>query len=338
MIPLQKRGVLKTALCKSAGKGVSSRKKSTESCMRSILLMPLKHSCRGLALIVGVFWVTAFNPVGVPVLGESTHFSDLAEGNAFEPAVHYWLDQGVVSGYPDGTFRPDKNVSRAEALKLILESNGVSTDGAEDSAFSDVPSDAWYARYVNKAQEEAWISGYPDGSFKPEAEVNRVEALKILAEVSHQTLTPSSEMWYQPYLEWGLDQFLILPNVEGSAQANAPMTRAEMAEMLYRFKMAPIASAPEYGVASYYGRSMNGVRTASGKNLDTNGFMTAHKTLPFGTRLLVTNTDTNQSVIVEVVDRGPYGEGRVVDLTPAAFEAIGSLSSGLLRVRVEVLK
>ncbi len=294
---------------------------------------------RGIALILGVFWVTAFTPVGVPVLGESTHFSDLVEGNAFEPAVHYWLDQGVITGYPDGTFKPNQNVSRAEALKLILESNDVSSDnGVEGVTFSDVPSDAWFTPFVTKALDEGWIGGYPDGTFKPNETVNRVEALKILAEVSHQTLTPSSEMWYQPYLQWGLDQFLILPNIEGSAQANAPMTRAEMAEMLYRFKTAPIASAPEYGVASYYGRGMNGVRTASGKNLDTNGFMTAHKTLPFGTRLLVTNTGTNQSVIVEVVDRGPYGEGRVVDLTPAAFEAIGSLSSGLLRVRVEVLK
>lgn len=290
------------------------------------------------ALIAGVFLVTASFPVGVPVLGEATHFADVTSGSEFESAITYGQDAGLITGYEDNTFRPDQNVTRAEALKLILVANDIEVEHADLESFSDVESSSWFAAYVDTAKREGWVQGYDDGTFRPNERVNRAEALKILANVSHTKLEENSEIWYQPYLSWGLEHFLVWVDSTGNQQPEKLMTRGEMAEMLYRFKTGAIASAPEYGIASYYGYSMNGVRTASGKNLDAYGFMTAHKTLPFGTRLKVTNTDTQQSVIVEVVDRGPYGPNRVVDLTPAAFEAIGSLSSGLLRVRVEVLK
>ena len=89
------------------------------------------------------------------------------------------------------------------------------------------------------------------------------------------------------------------------------------------------------GLASYYGKKFQGRITASGKRLDNTKFTCAHRTLPFGTRLQVTNLNNGRSVIVRVTDRGPFRRGRVVDLTLAAAEAIDMISSGVCRVRVE---
>lgn len=94
----------------------------------------------------------------------------------------------------------------------------------------------------------------------------------------------------------------------------------------------------EEGKASYYGTSFEGRRTASGQILHMNAFVAAHKTLPFGTLVKVTNTNNGKSVVVRIIDRGPYVSGRVIDLSTGAFSQIASLSSGVAPVRLAVLK
>lgn len=86
--------------------------------------------------------------------------------------------------------------------------------------------------------------------------------------------------------------------------------------------------------ASFYSE---GQRTANGEWFDPNGYTAAHRTLPFNTRVRVTNVANGQSVIVRINDRGPYVSGRCLDLSRAAFDAIASLSSGVATVRYEVL-
>jgi rare lipoprotein A len=100
----------------------------------------------------------------------------------------------------------------------------------------------------------------------------------------------------------------------------------------------PPADLPfvEVGEASFYDASLAGHLTASGAILDLRAFTCAHPTLPFGTRLKVTVLDTGAATVVEVTDRGPFVPGRVVDLTPAAAEALGFHQRGLARVRLEV--
>lgn len=91
------------------------------------------------------------------------------------------------------------------------------------------------------------------------------------------------------------------------------------------------------GKASFYSASFEGARTASGVPLRTNELVAAHRTLPFGSMVKVTNITNDKSVIVKIVDRGPYVSGRVIDLTPFAFQQIGSLSSGILNVRLDLI-
>ena len=77
------------------------------------------------------------------------------------------------------------------------------------------------------------------------------------------------------------------------------------------------------GVASWYGPGFYGKKTANGERFNTNDLTAAHKTLPFGTKLRVTNERTGKSAVVRINDRGPYAHGRVIDLSKAAAEAVG---------------
>ncbi|OXA95492.1 hypothetical protein B0A75_19220 [Flavobacterium oncorhynchi] len=91
--------------------------------------------------------------------------------------------------------------------------------------------------------------------------------------------------------------------------------------------------------ASYYNDKFNGKRTASGRRFNNSKFTAAHKKFPFGTKLKITNEKNNKSVIVEVIDRGPYSKRREIDLTKKAFMKIASnKGSGSLKVKIEVLK
>jgi rare lipoprotein A len=89
------------------------------------------------------------------------------------------------------------------------------------------------------------------------------------------------------------------------------------------------------GLASFY---TEGVRTANGERFDTNELTAAHPTLPFGTKLRVTNVATGQSVTVRVNDRGPYVPGRVVDVSYSAAQALGMVNSGIANVTLDVMR
>jgi rare lipoprotein A len=89
------------------------------------------------------------------------------------------------------------------------------------------------------------------------------------------------------------------------------------------------------GVASFY---TEGQQTASGEKFDTHDLTAAHPTLPFGTRLRVTNVATGRSVTVRVNDRGPYVPGRVVDVSYSAADALGMVGRGIAKVKLDVVQ
>ena len=91
----------------------------------------------------------------------------------------------------------------------------------------------------------------------------------------------------------------------------------------------------EHGIASHMGHSLHWRKQASGERHNKNEMICAHKYLPFGTKIRVTDKKSGKSVIVRVTDRGPYGPGRVVDLSLAAAKKLGIEKSGLTRVKIE---
>jgi rare lipoprotein A len=92
------------------------------------------------------------------------------------------------------------------------------------------------------------------------------------------------------------------------------------------------------GQASWYGPGFNGKKTASGDAFDETKMTAAHRTLPLGSKAKVTNLINGRSVEVEINDRGPYAEGRIIDLSHAAAKALGIVDRGTARVRVESLE
>ena len=144
---------------------------------------------------------------------------------------------------------------------------------------------------------------------------------------------------------------VLLTAASASAQDAAPVVwspvpgvvvaAADSSSIAALFEDAPAEDAPaEGGVviatgrASYYGERFRGRRTASGERFDPDGLTAAHRTLPFGTRLRVTNVRNGRSVVVRVTDRGPFHRSRVLDLSRAAARAIGMVRSGTARVRI----
>ncbi|MGW8788898.1 septal ring lytic transglycosylase RlpA family protein [Heyndrickxia sporothermodurans] len=92
------------------------------------------------------------------------------------------------------------------------------------------------------------------------------------------------------------------------------------------------ASSQQAGVASWYGPGFHGRKTANGERFDMNALTAAHRTLPLGTQVRVTNMHTGRSVVVRINDRGPYVGRRLIDLSKASAEAIGV--SGLAKVSI----
>ena len=102
------------------------------------------------------------------------------------------------------------------------------------------------------------------------------------------------------------------------------------------FMAAPLLAQTD-GRASYYHNSLHGRTMSNGQPYDRNKFTCAHRTLPFGTKLRITNQSNGKQVIVEVTDRGPFVRGRIIDLSYAAAREIGMIAAGVGSIRIEVL-
>jgi rare lipoprotein A len=94
----------------------------------------------------------------------------------------------------------------------------------------------------------------------------------------------------------------------------------------------------ESGMASFYGNEFQSRKTSNGEIFDQAKQTAAHRTLPFGTRVKVTNTQNSRSVVVRVNDRGPFAKGRIIDLSSSAFKSIASLNVGVIPVKLEIIR
>ena len=92
------------------------------------------------------------------------------------------------------------------------------------------------------------------------------------------------------------------------------------------------------GLASWYGPGHHGKRTASGEKFDMNVYTAAHRTLDFGTKVKVLNIDNARSVVVTINDRGPYVQGRIIDLSKSAAAQLGCMRKGICRVLLELVQ
>lgn len=161
-------------------------------------------------------------------------FTDVPKDSPNCAALTYVKNQGIFTGYPDGTFKPDQVINRAETVKVITEGFDLNMlpDPSDKLGFSDVVLHEWYMPYLATAKSEGVIQGYPDGTFKPEQTVNYVELIKVFFETADVTLpaTSSSDAWYQKYLNYAqANNYLTYTNL------TAGMKRSDVAMLFYQF-------------------------------------------------------------------------------------------------------
>lgn len=125
------------------------------------------------------------------------------------------------------------------------------------------------------------------------------------------------------------------PSVAEAKQENPPETSPN-AEAEVKTDTKPVKV--ETGIASWYGAPYHNRRGSNGEVYDMNAMTAAHRTLPLGSIVRVTNLDSGESAVVRITDRGPFIEGRIIDLSQAAAKQIGLVRKGTGRVKVEVLK
>lgn len=107
--------------------------------------------------------------------------------------------------------------------------------------------------------------------------------------------------------------------------------------LFFPLSSGSVENYPQYGNASWYGGKFHGRKTASGERFNKHSFTAAHRKLPFGSILRVTNLRNGKQVYIRVNDRGPFIRGRMLDMSLAAAEAIAFNGRGVIRVKVELI-
>ena len=161
----------------------------------------------------------------------------------YREAIDYMQAEGIVSGYPDGTYRPDQLINRAEFTKIMMESRPPENPGRgiclPDPTgvylFSDVFARDWFWSYVCIAKGLGIISGYPDGTFRPSNSINVAEAAKIVVNTFSVPVPVivGSTQWYEPFMA-ALRTKNALPYPEPAP--SSLLTRGQMAEIIYRVR------------------------------------------------------------------------------------------------------
>ena len=194
-----------------------------------------------------LFLITAVILTGVNFTQAQSGFYDLSAEHRNYTAIMDLQKRGIISGYSDGSFRPDIKINRAEALKIILLGAGYDVPQINSNAgFTDVEGDSWYAKYIVKAKELNIIEGYPDRTFKPYQQVNLVENLKIL--INANNIDPGNiivledpyrdtykNQWYSKYIAYAKAKNLISADAENKVYPSDGLTRGKLAEILFRF-------------------------------------------------------------------------------------------------------
>lgn len=193
---------------------------------------------------------------------KSDFFSDLTEPSHLK-AVTWLKDMGILHGYKDGTFRPKKDITRAEFLKILYETVGMKEVDI-DLPFKDVDTKAWYIKYVKEAYFNNVINGYADGNFKPNDPISVAEASKIVGEAffdvdslykSEKSLykctgidSSTLNVWYGKYVAV-LNSMCLVPFDAFNAvnfSPDAKMTRGGVAVLVYKAKVSQDNDGQKY--------------------------------------------------------------------------------------------
>jgi len=168
--------------------------------------------------------------------------------NYFYNAVQYLYCNGVISGYDDGTFRPYNDTTRAQLCKIVVLAEGWPIYTPPNSTFSDVPPDSSFYIFVETAYHQNIITGYSDGTFRPDSNVTRGQLCKIVVLAQgwtdecppsgHFTDVPPSDPFYC-YVETAYNHAIISGYSDGTFRPGNPATRGQICKIVYQAIASP---------------------------------------------------------------------------------------------------
>ena len=192
--------------------------------------------------------------LALPALAHAQSFKDVPADHPVYAAVEYLKEQGIIAGYSDGTFKPDKGVNRAEAIKIIVAPlvDAASLAQITSSPFSDVKLGDWFLRFVEAARQNSIIDGPPNKpAFNGGNPVLKAEFIKML-EIAHRSnptetlseirlpLSPDvakADDWFYPYMRYAIASSMTMIGGDGLLHPDRALTRGDCALILHRFLM-----------------------------------------------------------------------------------------------------
>lgn len=229
----------------------------------------------------------------IPMVGAAV-FPDIPEGHMYQRSIETLVKASVVAGNPDGYFYPNRDVNRAEMIKMLYLAKGKTPDPLSIRCFPDVVVGSWYESYVCDAAVRRYVNGYSDGTFRPSDPVNRVEALKMIATIFEIPVGDISDSdrdivkfvdvsvaaWYTKYLYAAFNTGVLpIPGQDGSRfYPEWPLKRGEAAAYIYnalnvdlQARRAPTASsaATSSVTASAVGTSQEGAASSKASSVAT---------------------------------------------------------------------
>ncbi|MBN2307090.1 S-layer homology domain-containing protein, partial [Candidatus Peregrinibacteria bacterium] len=190
--------------------------------------------------ILTLFILGLFVGLSSSAMASASSFYDVDSTHKNIKAIEFLKNRKIIQGYPDGSFKPENTVNRAELMKILIGES--LPDDSYENCFNDVKNE-WFASYVCYAKSQTWIEGYSDNTFKPAQTVNRAEAIKMAIEVFGVDLpsvvdtNPFSDTehdtWFAKYVQAGKTSGLFDENTQVFRPADG-MTRGDISEIIYR--------------------------------------------------------------------------------------------------------
>lgn len=209
-------------------------------------------------ILMRAFSVFALTVLLAPISAsaQEANFSDLPQDHFAYEAVMFLRNEGIISGYDDGTFRPNAPVNRAEALKIIvaplITEEQLAQAKQAQTVYADVANDAWFKPYVELARVAGIVDGPPEKeNFNGANPVIKVEFMKMAQEafgadpqtsfseikLPLATDVATADDWFYPYLRYAITSSMTMISAEGTLAPGKQLTRAETAVLLHRYMM-----------------------------------------------------------------------------------------------------
>ena len=195
-------------------------------------------------------------------LAADTDAAKLAEDKAadtasYDDAVQLLSTLNILTGYDDGTFRPDNSITRAEFCAVICRVLGLENSAPEapysrqSNVFTDVPEDHWAVNYINAAAGQKIVNGMGDDTFEPESNVTYEQAVKmIMVAMGYEPMAAAKGGWPDGYIEVA-NRFGVTKNIS-VADKESDATRATVAQLIYNALPVPVMEQTEFGTQTTY--------------------------------------------------------------------------------------